>query len=890
MSCPLYKAMKANGTSFYAFPGASEDISTSKSDPNTTFYFSHFVLLDLPAQNLVAGTQSNPIRFDFDSAFYRLDAIGQQATTFKDQLVESLRNYVANHEVTIRESRLNNTEYYYDSTSMGTTSEKIFFKWCKKLGLLQLEPATDGDEYFGNLVEFESNNPNDTSYFPEQLWRERQVNDYGIKRIMSYGSPAYLTIELEATLSNLRAGDTIVVRDLDDSSGFDGIMNDQQFSVREVVAAGASYSQRVVLDEAWSGGWSEEPVGPGYVNLVYHKLVQYVGSVGGVNNVQEANRSYQEVWAHVPAQAGQTPDILFRTTSDRNYKPNMFYPILPSQYQPEILGAELFNSPIVSSPQSYPGNFYGQFDSEFEYTYRTQDGDSLRRSGDYYGYTGDVDDPVVDGSTIDGLGVDFDPAHYVKMNIIGQEAPTFEQFNAMVIDNAPPKDFSFNAILWYYTIEDADGNTATNLYGLSLLDNPDNNPIEEETGLRVPTARKLVANDDQDGTAYSFSVNLYYNIVNENPQDSFNPSAVNSLFGLGLFNDAMTRLATVNESFNRIVGEQVGMKREISDIKQLIYTQGDMSSINSRLANLERLLRAYSTLQITSSDTIQVVSSTTVDPALQETGFPSLQLNNIDPTYHTVYNVRTSNLYNSSGIVPTELLVPQNKNFMVNVLNDDTTAQALPVGDRLSVYLSRDLYYRQSVDVVVDSTATATQNKRLEVYINYTTTSFPVLTLAVGPVDFPVYYNQVAQAPNLSSTTDALDIRVDLTSTMQVSSAYMLTVPTSGVSSTVLSNLVKKGETFRVDNLVVGTSSVTDMSGQYPVDSVSGTNLVLDLSGNPAATDWVDAETTGSPISLNARLSNLPRLALSKGSRFRITRVTQSDTDSFGTRYLVQKY
>ena len=58
------------------------------------------------------------------------------ATNFSDQIIESLRNYVANQETVIRESRLNNTKYYYDTNALETPTEKIFFKWCKKLGLV----------------------------------------------------------------------------------------------------------------------------------------------------------------------------------------------------------------------------------------------------------------------------------------------------------------------------------------------------------------------------------------------------------------------------------------------------------------------------------------------------------------------------------------------------------------------------------------------------------------------------------------------------------------------------------------------------------------------------------------------------------------------------------
>jgi hypothetical protein len=193
------------------------------------------------------------------------------------------------------------------------------------------------------------------------------------------------------------------------------------------------------------------------------------------------------------------------------------------------MGAELFNSPIVSDPQNYPGSYFGQFDT-LDFTYTTETGDELRRSGDYFGVSGDINNPVVDGSTLDGLSMNFNTSHYVKMNIPNRIITNFDQFNALEVNNEPPQDFEFNAILWYYTVEDSNGNSTTNLYGISFLDNPDNNLVDVEVGLRFPTIKKLVANGEQDGTSYSFNLNLNFNIVNENPVDAYNPEAINSLF------------------------------------------------------------------------------------------------------------------------------------------------------------------------------------------------------------------------------------------------------------------------------------------------------------------------------------------------------------------------
>ena len=176
-STPLYKFLKSNGTTFYAFPGAAEDISAAYQNTSYKMYFSKYALLNFPKQNLNAGTQSLPIYFDFENSFFR-SSNANPTTNFSDGIVESLRNYVANHEVSLRESRLNNTQYYYDTNALETTTEKIFWKWCKNRGVVDFEPAIPQDEYFSNLTEFASRSINDDEFFPEFVWKEREIVDW----------------------------------------------------------------------------------------------------------------------------------------------------------------------------------------------------------------------------------------------------------------------------------------------------------------------------------------------------------------------------------------------------------------------------------------------------------------------------------------------------------------------------------------------------------------------------------------------------------------------------------------------------------------------------------------------------------------------------------------
>jgi hypothetical protein len=890
MACPLYKKLKTNGTSFYAFPGAAEDISAAYQNQNYKMYFSKYVLLNFPKQVLTPGTDgdnTNPVYWDFNNTAelglgFQESISYAQPADYQDQLVESLRNYVANQEVVIKESRINNTEYYYDNTILSTPTEKIFWKWCKKLGLISLEAANDGDEYFGNLVEFQSNSANDAEYFPEVLWRERESIDYDIISFISFNA-SNLEIEFTGT-TKFQIGDVIEFSNITDSN-LVGIVGDgYRARITRIEPASGISGQKILTDLPFSGG--AIITADGVATLVYHRLVQYIGEVNGINNVQQANRSYTEVYAHIPDSTGKTPDVLFRTKVDKNYKPNMTFPILPSQYQPEIMGAEVFSSPIVSSPDNYPGSYYGQFDTE-DFTYETSSGDNLRRSGDYFGVSGNLNTPTVDTSMIDGVSVDFDPAHYVKMNIIGKEITNFDQFNAMEINNAPPEDFEFNAILWYYTVEDLNGNKENNLYGISFVDNPDNNPIPIEAGFRVPAFRKLAANSTQDGVSYAFSLNLNFNIIAENPQDTYNPEAINSLFSFNIYNEAMRRLSAVNDSFLNILVTQNQLQTDISNMKQLLYSQTDFATINKKIANLETLLRLYSTNQMVDSDSITVELDNTSRP-------PLIKLNNVDPSYDSIFSVKTSELYNINGAIPYDVTIPTNKSFLIYVENDDLNDFTLLNNDKLTIVLDKDLSYKQSFDLIVDANSTAIQNKKLEVFIKYKygESQNPVETQILETIDLPVYYNTSTQLPNSAVTSDRFNFRIDVTKDIVLNTGGILNVPIDSNVS-IVKNALKKGDTLVMSDFTVGTASVTDLSGQYKIDSVGATNsyIYLDVNSNDAIINYGASQSL--PFTFNTTdnylLSNIPYFKLNKGIKYRITRISSSNFSEVSQRYFVEK-
>ena len=859
---PLLKKLKENGTSFYAFPGAAEDISVSYQNVNHKMYFSKYVLLNLPKQN----TSSTPKYFDFDTSFKR-SSNAQPSTTFSEQIIESLRNYVANQEIVIRESRLNSTKYYYNVNSLETTTEKIFFKWCKKLNLIDFDPAIPDDEYVSNLTTFERRNFNDDEYLPEYLWKEREVIEWNVDSTNNEpkqgSNGGEFTIEFNGK-TNFKVDDFIFINGVNVNgtkkltSNFK-ILNLVESSGNHVITIATTLDD--FLGYTLSGAY-----------LIYNRLVQYIGEVTGVSNVKEANRSYTEVHAHIPDHTGMTPDILFRTKYDNNYKPSMTFPIIPSQYQPEIMGAENFQSPIVNSPLNYPGSYFGQFDT-VDFTYTTSPGDIIRRVGNYFGVSGDINNIKVDSTELDGLGITFNTSHYSKMNGF-KKISNFDQFNALDINNLPPLDFEFNAILWYYTVEDNNGNSADNLYGISFLDNPNNNVVLADKSIKFPTYKKLVSTNSQDGTSYAFNLNLNYNISNDNVQDAYNPEAINSMFSMSLFNQAMSKLASTNDSFLNIISESIEIKSEINNLKGLLYTQNNISVINEKINNLESLLKLYSTNQINSSDTIRVYPNQNM-----------LTLENVDPSYRKIDSIYTTAMYNQQGIIPINISVPINKSWLVHIINNDEVPLKFSNNDKLTIVLSRDLDFRQSCEFYISPSDLSTENKKLNIYIDSNISQNNGLNsqvLLVGDIDLPINYNEDVNRYNISKNWKEFGFDIDFNKQINIDKGPVLNIYLSE-NENIIKNSLNKGDILVLNNFFVGTQSISDFSGQYKIKSIEGQKLTLDVSNNVGLVNYSIPETQ-LPITLHDvgtstyNLANKPYFSLNKGKKIIVTKVSNSTT------------
>jgi len=133
---PFVKRMRTNGGTIYTFSSAVEDIGLNINEKNNLVKISHFALLDIPAIQQLTSTPTNldVNRFNvtnFTGAF----EYEQGNPSIKDGRVliaESFQNYALNLESNL----LNSNDY--NPTLIRTVSERVFWKWLKETGALDL--------------------------------------------------------------------------------------------------------------------------------------------------------------------------------------------------------------------------------------------------------------------------------------------------------------------------------------------------------------------------------------------------------------------------------------------------------------------------------------------------------------------------------------------------------------------------------------------------------------------------------------------------------------------------------------------------------------------------------------------------------------------------------
>ena len=884
MGSPLFKFLKPRGTSFYAWPSSAQDFNLANYSQYYKINFTKFALLNFP--KVVNGTSPVDGVFDFlpkandgSNPFYSTDPNTNLPSNFGDQLVESLRNYVANYDTALHESRINKNTDFYNIGERYTPTEHIFWKWCRKLNLIDWEPAVHKVDWDKNLSDFD--NPNATTstnqdYFRKYAWKEREIIHYNVGKIEESADYPYASNTPLLTINEIvkyKIGDQIIFSGIT-SLGFSGLTTGVTYSIGQILFNTTGATSYVWLDVPFNGE-GYHYFSNMYCFLNYNRLVEYVGEINSVSNIQTASRVGQEITAYIPHQAGKSPTILFGTRDNTNYYPGLEIPLLSSEIQDEIYGAESLNCPIRSDPQDYPGSYYGQFDTA-DQTYMSSDGDKLRYQGDYYGVlltnnTGLNGDAYIekltdfDSSNIDGTFMDFDKDHYYKMNIPNLEVNNFDEFNSISIEGNAPDDFDFNAILWYYELieEDQDHNlhSYVNLYGIEFLNNPTNDDDLLDT--LITPYHKLVTNGVHDGLSYMFNLNVHYNIDNDILPLTYDPSTIYNMFGFDMYNDMMSKLYQVNENFVNIIGEFIRINNDIQQMKTIIYSQSDMDELKSKMNNMESLLKLYQTNQLIDSDTAKI--------SVDNSGvYPMLKVNVVGVEYDQILNLSVSDVYNynfaNTGASYPVALSFTNK-MLINIVNNNVSTDS---GNVLIVF-DRELRNKQRLDIIVrPEYAQYAQRLYLNMIFDMNNTKSLINIFNVDlPTDVTSYNVSV---PRQSTFTNSYftNENIDVNTTDVVTGVSFCS---TGFTNLVLTeDMFKSGDTVYVQNFYFTdiSGNTVDFSGAYQILQKTGIDIVINLN----------ASVVGGYI----HRSN-PFVSYYRGVQISILRVDGTNTSTFSDRY-----
>jgi len=879
-SCPLYKRFRDRGTTFITFPSASNDINTYSFQD---LYVSKFVLLNIPKSDSDTGgkvlnfAKTDVLDADNGINLYNFDPNSSYPVNYSDQLIESIRNYIANQDACFRETRVSVNKDFYNPLEGRTPSEEIFWKWCRLHNIIDLEPAEHKIDWDKNMSDFDNPNAStiiNTDYFRKYLWKEREVRTYSCT-VEGYSTYVDVTIN---EYTKFKIGDNILFSGTTVPTELSGVINkvsDIEFPTDQSILT--------VLTTGYSETWT------GYCYLDYHKLVQYVGEIQATSRVKSSQQTFIEFTAQIPAHAGQTPTVLFETNQNTNYYPGLEIPILDEQIEDEIIGSENLSSPIRTDPNDYPGSYFGYYDT-VDKTYRLSDGDSMRHSGDYYGVLKvnnvglSADDAFefltdFDSGSIDGTCVDFNIGHYYRAQQAGSSVSNFDEFNTISINGNPPEDFDFNAILWYYTIKDnSTDKTYTNLYGIEFLDNPDNDFGTDNDRL-ITLTKKLVTNSTQDGYSYIYNLNLNFQVDNDMLPLRYDPTAIYDIFGFDLYNKVLSDYVLLTSQFQTIISEFLNLNDRMNKLESLLYSQTDINDIKRRLLNMEDLLKMYETNQFVDSDTVKIDIDYTKN-------YPALSFNAVNVDYSEIYNLYTTDIANyniahsgQTGLttsISQMITVPNTGKFLVNIFNNMVVDN---YGLVLEISLDKDLAFKQSVDFILRPDIALYSNKiNINVMFSDGSANAAVETLLVGPTDTPVDISSyVATNPTGSTFSNSYYMKLStfvdrLTTGATYGGPSPVTV--TGTTIDLKEDLFYVNDWIYIEDLYIQSGTTyTDYSGLYQIIHLVGIQAIL---------DW---DTYG----WNIRLRGTPKAHYYKGIKLSVLRIDERETSDINHRYLVGK-
>ena len=298
--------------------------------------------------------------------------------------------------------------------------------------------------------------------------------------------------------------------------------------------------------EASTSGLLTEELNASGTGTDYEKVVKYLGSIDVGNDIQYKGNAYHEVYINVPSSIGYTPTVLFKN-SNFNTTDNKMYA------DPEINGR---------SGQTHP-------DPNM----------TLESLVDVDGATPYYD---IDENTTTSLGIDWVAGDY-------HEIATKSDLNTLEDYSKQGGDFRFNAVLVYYDLysDSVPANRETNLYGVLILDNPQDNPGAANSSY-IPELIKYKPNEitGLNGNAFGLKLNIKFNSSLDNVGVEVNINDFTT-FSMDLFMDTTSALENSAKLLSDANARYTRIANRVDDLENLLTSMNSTTELSSRISSLE---------------------------------------------------------------------------------------------------------------------------------------------------------------------------------------------------------------------------------------------------------------------------------------------------------------
>jgi hypothetical protein len=326
--------------------------------------------------------------------------------------------------------------------------------------------------------------------------------------------------------------------------------------------------------ETTQSGLATEELNATGTGTDYDRVVKYLGSIDVGNDIQYKGNAYHEVYINVPSSIGYTPTVLFNSKT-YNTTANKIYP------EATISGRN--------------GQTHPDVNMNLETLVDTVDTSDPQNLIPYYD---------IDVNSTPNFGIDWTAGDYHGI-------ATNSDLNTLQDYAKQGGDFRFNAILVYYDLysESVPANRETNLYGILILDNPQDNPGAANSSY-IPELIKYKPNEitGLNGNAFGLKLNIKFNSSLDNVGVEVNINDFTT-FSMDLFMDTTSALENAAKLLSDANARYSRIKSRVDDLENLVMSMDSSTELLSRITQLETEFQNTSVNLADSNSLLQLITN-----------------------------------------------------------------------------------------------------------------------------------------------------------------------------------------------------------------------------------------------------------------------------------------